>query len=141
MRALDIRTKRGTKTILGALAMLAGSAGPSARAQAPKPTTASTKQEKVIIDTDIGDDIDDAFALALALHSPELQILGVTTTFGDTELRAKLARRLLDAAGRQDIPVFAGAPTQTTSVFPQRRYAESGPFDKASQANAVDFLL
>jgi purine nucleosidase len=86
--------------------------------------------EKVIIDTDIGDDIDDAFALALALHSPELQILGVTTTFGDTELRAKLARRLLDAAGRQDIPVFAGAPTQTTSVFTQRRYAESGHFDK-----------
>jgi len=35
--------------------------------------------EKVIIDTDIGDDVDDAFALALALRSPELQILGITT--------------------------------------------------------------
>src|SRR3984885_14652941 len=93
----------------------------------------SPAAQKVIIDSDIGDDIDDAFALALALHSPELQILGVTTTFGDTELRAKLARRLLDAAGRPDIPVFAGAPTQTTSVFTQRRYAESGHFDKASQ--------
>ncbi len=50
--------------------------------------------EKIIIDTDIGDDIDDAFALALALTSPELKILGVATTFGDTELRAKLADRL-----------------------------------------------
>src|SRR4051794_40306785 len=39
--------------------------------------------EKIIIDTDIGDDVDDAFAVALALRSPELQILGITTTFGD----------------------------------------------------------
>jgi len=47
-------------------------------------------KERVIIDTDIGDDIDDAFAVALALRSTELQILGITTTFGDTEMRAKL---------------------------------------------------
>src|ERR1700694_805570 len=46
--------------------------------------------EKMIIDTDIGDDVDDAFALALAVKSPELRILGVTTTFGDTEGRAKI---------------------------------------------------
>ena len=65
--------------------------------------------EKVIIDSDIGDDIDDAFALALALRSPELRLLGVTTTFGDTELRAKLADRLLGEAGRPDIPVAAGS--------------------------------
>ena len=45
--------------------------------------------EKIIIDTDIGDDVDDPFALALAVRSPELQILGVMTTFGDTETRAK----------------------------------------------------
>ena len=37
--------------------------------------------EKAIIDTDIGDDIDDAFAVALALRSPQLEILGITTTF------------------------------------------------------------
>jgi len=46
---------------------------------------AAAKPENIIIDTDIGDDIDDAFALALALRSPELQIVGITTTFGDTE--------------------------------------------------------
>lgn len=67
--------------------------------------------EKIIIDTDIGDDIDDAFAVALALRSPEVQILGVTTTFGDTQTRAKLVDRLLAEAGREDIPVAAGAPT------------------------------
>jgi purine nucleosidase len=96
--------------------------------------------QKVIIDTDIGDDIDDAFALALALRSPELQILGVTTTFGDTELRAQLASRLLSEAGRPDIPVIAGAPTPTKGTLSQRRYAEGGHLAKTSQT-AVDFLL
>src|SRR5467141_3703455 len=73
------------------------------------PTTAVP--EKVILDTDIGDDIDDAFAVALALRSPELQILGITTTFGDTETRAKLLDRFLAEAGRPEIPVAAGVPT------------------------------
>jgi len=77
--------------------------------QVVAPRTAQA--EKVIIDTDIGDDIDDAFAVALALKSPELQILGITTTFGDTETRAKLLDRLLGEAGRSDIPVAAGPPT------------------------------
>src|SRR6476660_1942671 len=79
--------------------------------------------EKIIIDTDIGDDIDDAFAVALALRSPELQILGISTTFGDTETRAKLLDRLLGEVGRSDIPVAVGTPT-TNINFTQRRYAE-----------------
>jgi purine nucleosidase len=109
---------------------------------APAQTTPpALGKEKVIIDTDIGDDIDDAFALALALRSPELEILGVTTTFGDTELRAKLADRFLGEAGRTEIPVLAGAPSHATNVFTQRRYAEGGRFAKPSHGNAVDFLL
>src|SRR5689334_17784791 len=98
-------------------------------------------QEKIIIDTDIGDDIDDAFALALALRSPELQILGISTTFGDTELRAKLADRLLGEAGHQEIPVAAGTPTSFKSNFTQRQYAEGGHFAKSSHPNATDFIL
>ena len=101
----------------------------------------SPSAEKVIIDTDIGDDIDDAFALALALHSPELTILGVTTTFGDTELRAKLADRLLGEAGRPEIPVAAGIHGETGHPMSQRRYAEGGRFAKPAHGNAVDFLL
>ena len=97
--------------------------------------------EKVIIDSDIGDDIDDAFALALALRSPELKILGVTTAFGDTELRAKLADRFLGEAGRPDIPVAAGISAETGHPMSQRRYAEGGLFAKPSHPNAVDFLL
>ena len=88
--------------------------------------------EKIIIDTDVGDDIDDAFALALAMRSPELEIMGVTTGFGDTETRAKLVDRLLGEAGRQDIPVAAGVPTQNKNPLSQRRYAEGGHFAKSS---------
>lgn len=97
--------------------------------------------EKIIIDTDIGDDIDDAFALALALRSPELQILGVSTTFGDTQTRAKLVDRLLAEAGREDIPVAAGAPTPPQAPFTQQPYAEHGHFAKPVHPDAVDFTL
>jgi inosine-uridine nucleoside N-ribohydrolase len=97
--------------------------------------------EKVIIDTDVGDDVDDAFALALALRSPELQIIGVTTTFGDTETRAKLVDRFLAEVGRPDIPVAAGAPTPVKGTFTQRRYAEGGRDMKPSHPDAVAFML
>src|SRR5229473_3457789 len=102
---------------------------------------AAALPEKVIIDTDIGDDIDDAFAVALALRSPELQILGITTTFGDTETRAKLLDRFLAEVGRPEIPVAAGAPSPPKSPLTQRRYAESGHFAKPSHPDAVAFLL
>jgi purine nucleosidase len=62
----------------------------------------------IVLDTDIGTDIDDTLALLLALASPELRILGVTTVDGDVDLRARIASRLLGYAGRADIPVFRG---------------------------------
>ena len=62
----------------------------------------------VILDTDLGSDIDDSWALALLLRSPEVDIKLVSTTTGDTVYRAHLAHRLLAAAGRQDIPIAAG---------------------------------
>ena len=62
----------------------------------------------VLIDTDIGDDVDDALALALALRSPEIDVRGVTTVFGDTHQRARLAAHVLRVFEREDIPVAAG---------------------------------
>jgi purine nucleosidase len=62
----------------------------------------------LIIDTDIGDDIDDALAIAFALNSPELKLLGVTTVYGNTMVRAKIAKCLLNTAGFEHIQVFAG---------------------------------
>jgi len=64
--------------------------------------------KKIIIDTDIGDDIDDALAIALALKSPELDLRAVTCVFGDIASRVALALKLLDIMGRADIPVGAG---------------------------------
>lgn len=68
----------------------------------------STKQ-KIIIDTDPG--VDDAMAIFLALQSPELEVLGLTTVFGNVEapLATANALRLLEVAGRPDIPVAHGA--------------------------------
>lgn len=97
--------------------------------------------EKIIIDTDIGDDVDDAFAVALALRSPEMQILGISTVFGDTQIRARLLDRLLGEAGRQDIPVVAGSPTDAKTSLSQRPYAEGGHFARATHAEAVPFIL
>ena len=54
----------------------------------------------IILDTDIGTDVDDAFALALILRSPELDLLAVTTVAGDTQARARLAAKMLWEAGR-----------------------------------------
>jgi len=93
----------------------------------------------VILDTDIGDDIDDAFALALALKSPELKILGITTAYGDTELRAKLVDRYLDAVGLGDIRVTAGVPTPHENDLTQAAYARRAPSRK--HADGVGFLL
>ena len=113
----------------------------SAQNPASPPIYQKAPPEKVILDTDIGDDIDDAFAVALALRSPELQIVGITTTFGDTETRAKLLDRFLAEAGHPEIPVAAGAPTPPKSNFTQRRYAENNRYAKASHPDAVTFLL
>jgi len=107
----------------------------------PSEVPQTVPAEKIIIDTDIGDDIDDAFAVALALRSPELKILGITTTFGDTEKRARLLDRLLGEVGRSDIPVAAGVPTPPKTDFTQAKYAEGGHFAKASHPDAVAFLL
>ena len=63
---------------------------------------------RLILDTDIGTDVDDALALALIARSPELDLVGVTTVYGDVELRARMAAKLLRLAGRPEVPVTAG---------------------------------
>lgn len=96
---------------------------------------------KLIIDTDIGDDYDDIVTLAAALASPEVDVLGVTTVVGDSALRARLARRFLDLAGRDDIPVAIGAALRTGAPFTHRRWAHGGPALTGGEPEAVDFLL
>lgn len=97
-------------------------------------------REKIIIDTDIGDDVDDVFALALAVKSPELQVLGISTAFGETEVRAQIADRFMKEVGRSDIPILAGKATGKTPMS-QRSYAISENFAKNSHGDATEFLL
>lgn len=120
---------------------LCANAGAAPTPQAP---------ERVIIDTDIGDAIDDPFAIALALRSPELDILGISTDYGDTEGRARILDRMLGEAGRQNVPVAVGAATAlvpssdsyaSTHNLDQRRYGEGGHFARASHPRAVEFIL
>jgi inosine-uridine nucleoside N-ribohydrolase len=62
----------------------------------------------VIYDTDIGDDIDDTWALTLLLKSPELDLKLVTTDKNNTEERARIVARILEVAGRTDVPIGIG---------------------------------
>jgi len=67
-----------------------------------------SKKIPVILDTDIGGDIDDTWALAFLLKSPELDPRLVVTETGDTTYRAKVAAKMLEAAGQTDIPIGIG---------------------------------
>ncbi len=64
---------------------------------------------KLLLDTDIGSDIDDAICLAYLLAQPECELLGITTVSGEPEQRAMLASAICQAAGRE-VPILPGAP-------------------------------
>jgi len=93
----------------------------------------------VWVDTDIGDDLDDAFALGLVMRSPELKVLGISTAFGDTQTRARLTRRFLRAGGITGPMVTAGVHTETQNVMTQRTYAERTP--AATFPDGVEAML
>ncbi|TAM81820.1 MAG: nucleoside hydrolase [Acidobacteria bacterium] len=93
----------------------------------------------ILLDTDIGTDIDDAFALALIVRSPELELLGVTTVSGDTQARAKLAAKLLWESGFRRVPVVAGAPGKPLPIE-QTRWAKDFKSPQLQRGSAVDFL-
>jgi purine nucleosidase len=76
-------------------------------------------KKRIILDTDVGTDVDDALALALLAASPELQVEGVTTVHADAPLRARIARVLLNLAGREDVPVIAGASRPLQMPIPE----------------------
>ncbi|MCW4019776.1 MAG: nucleoside hydrolase [Candidatus Bathyarchaeota archaeon] len=68
----------------------------------------SCEKVPVILDTDIGGDIDDVWALTLMLKSPELDVKLVATDTGNTTYRAKIVAKMLEVAGRTDIPISIG---------------------------------
>jgi purine nucleosidase len=108
--------------------------GPLAHTQQPQ-------AQKVIIDTDIGDDIDDAFAVGLILASPEIDIVGIGSAWGDTALRSRMIDRLLCETGRGSIPSLTGIAKSKSGAggFSQRPWASAGI--ERPHKDAVSFLL
>ncbi len=100
--------------------------------------------EKVLFDTDIGSDIDDAFCLAYLLRQPKCQLVGITTVSNDTQQRAALADALCRAAGKE-VPIYAGAnqPLVASAVqktVPQYAYLGEAPHAEEFSTHAVDFM-
>jgi purine nucleosidase len=101
--------------------------------------TAPPPDVKVILDTDIGDDIDDAYALAALACAPNCRLLGVTTTFGQTKERAQIAAKLLSVMGRRDVPVYAGRPS-APKIGRQYEWAKGYSGRNIKRSAAVEFL-
>ena len=99
----------------------------------------------IILDTDIGSDVDDALALATLLGSESVNLLGITTVYGDTKLRAQIARHLCHTANKS-IPVFAGVETPLSSREVWSTGSEGNSFSNLNQyaledKTAVEFLV
>lgn len=100
-----------------------------------RPAQAARGRIPVILDTDIGDDIDDTWALGLLLKSPELDVRLVIGDEGKPLYRAKLLAKLLQAAGRTDIPVGVGIEAGKTGDGPQAPWVRD--YDLASYPGKV----
>jgi len=95
----------------------------------------------VILDTDIGTDIDDAYALAALIHRPELELLGITTVSSDAPARARLAAKLLHVAGGDwaRVPVYAGLSTPT-QYMKQVEWANGFHSPNLHESGGIEFL-
>jgi inosine-uridine nucleoside N-ribohydrolase len=98
------------------------------------------QKQKIIFDCDLGGDIDDAFAVALILASPEFEVLGFVMDQGYTPKRAQVACKLLYETGMEHIPVVVGR--QTNEYFTSQFHWAEG-FDKIQpiKKSAVDFII
>ena len=100
---------------------------------------------KILLDTDIGSDIDDAVCLAYLLANPACNLLGITTVTGDTVARAKMASVLCKIAGKK-IPIHPGSRSsllteQKQPLVPQAAALNKWDHDtKFSQGEAIEFL-
>lgn len=103
--------------------------------------------KNILIDTDIGDDIDDALAIGFALSCPELDVRAITTVYGDTDTRARLVLKLLKTFDREDIPIGVGMKKPLLGKKIMRPINQAVVLDKkeilpaSSRENAVDLIV
>lgn len=113
------------------------------------PASAAARQ-KVIFDCDLAGDVDDAYAVALLLTSPELEVLGLVMGHGNTWGRARVAGRLLYELGLEEqIPIVVGRPTpgivgqQTGIAGESHQFIWGHGFErwKPASTNAAQFII
>ncbi len=100
----------------------------------------SNSKIKVILDTDIGDDIDDAWALGFVLQSDRLEPLGITVAHRNTPARAKIVCKMLYKTGHKDLPVAVGRKTADNYSY-QFSWAEDFDKLKPVKESAADFIV
>jgi inosine-uridine nucleoside N-ribohydrolase len=100
---------------------------------------------KIILDTDIGSDIDDAVCLAYLLAQPECELLGITTVSGEADERAMMASALCKVAGK-DVPIFPGVEEPLLIPLKQKQAPQAAALrkwdhdKKFPQGQAIEFL-
>ena len=103
-------------------------------------------QHKLLVDTDIGTDIDDAACLAYLLNQPNCDLVGITTVTGEAVKRAKLADALCRVLGAEEVPIHAGTESpllvpQTQTSAPQGEVLDNWDHKPVLEPNtAVDFM-
>jgi len=90
----------------------------------------SLSRTSVILDTDIGDDIDDTWALGLLLKSPELDVKLVVGDYGKPLYRTKIIAKFLETVGRTDIPIGIGIDTSVHGGGPQSDWVKDYNINK-----------
>ena len=104
-----------------------------------------TKRYRILIDTDIGGDVDDALALALALNTPSVEIVGITNVYLANAWRAGVTKELLRVYGREDIPVCTGAEKPLIGWWDESRIPNSSPdygeYRGEKLPHAADFII
>jgi purine nucleosidase len=105
------------------------------------PAQSAPKPAAVLFDTDIGTDIDDAYALALFVHRPDFELLGVTTVSSDAVARARLAAKLLHIAGGKwaEVPVYAGLSTPV-QYMKQVEWAHGFRSSSLHESGGIEFM-
>lgn len=107
------------------------------------------KKYKVILDTDPGDDIDDVLALAYLLKSNKYEVIGILTTFKDTDKRARIVKKILYLGGYHHIPVYAGYGDPLVKAIPESQEINQYTDDlddeqfrpDGYEEDAIDFLI
>ena len=85
--------------------------------------------KKVIIDTDIGEDIDDIWSVVYMLASPEIDVRLICVSCGYTDYQVKIVAKILQTLGKTDIPIAKGLPLRLGS-FPSRRFVQDFDLEK-----------